>query len=697
MRRTFKKLVAGVLALSMLVIPAMGQPEQAKAAVSGVTYAWVHDPSIAIDKEQKNYYLFGSHIDAAKSSDLINWNNFTNGYATTNNKLYGNLETNLKKPFAWAGNHDTDCLNGYAVWAPDVFWNPNYVNNDGSKGAYMIYFCTSSTAIRSTIAFATSQNIEGPYEFADKGDLNPIVYSGFTKTSAKDNNSKVDKLYTNTNIDELINAKKLEGISSNWFSGNNYNNFTCPNAIDPNVFYDKSGKLWMSYGSWSGGIFILELDPATGTAKYPGKNSEGNGQNIIDSYFGKRIAGGNALSGEGPYIYYDKITDYYYLYVTYEFLDYKSGYNMRLFRSKNPDGPYTDAKGNNAALASGTRVHSDIGIRVMGNYKMPYTNDTYVSCGHNSAFINPNDNQLYLFYHARFAGNQYTHQIRVHQQFRNEDGWPVTAVYANKGDKISEKGYDSSEVVGDYSFINHGITKEGDNYKSATSIKLNANGTVTGDVTGTWSAKKDTYYMTLTYGGATYKGVFFKQKREDNSSQVMTFTAIGNNNMTIWGAKKPLGIKASKSTIYAGGNTGNTSQISLVSASGATGIKYSSSKSSVATVNSKGKVTAKKKGKTTITATFTLNGAQKKLTKKITVKKAYIKFSKKKAKLKVSKKYTYKAKGYGIKAKSIKFKSNKSSVLKVAKKGKATAKKKGKAKVIAYFKKIKATYKVTVK
>lgn len=41
-----------------------------------------------------------------------------------------------------------------------------------------------------------------------------------------------------------------------------------PHAIDPVVFYDESGKLWMVYGSWSGGIYMLELDENTGLRDY---------------------------------------------------------------------------------------------------------------------------------------------------------------------------------------------------------------------------------------------------------------------------------------------------------------------------------------------------------------------------------------------------------------------------------------------
>ena len=37
---------------------------------------------IHILKEDDTYYVFGSHIEAAKSTDLQNWTTFTNGYTT---------------------------------------------------------------------------------------------------------------------------------------------------------------------------------------------------------------------------------------------------------------------------------------------------------------------------------------------------------------------------------------------------------------------------------------------------------------------------------------------------------------------------------------------------------------------------------------------------------------------------------------
>ncbi len=546
MRKQFKQLASCTLAVALAASSALGSVSfnatYAEAAPLNYVTASpnrvsVHDPSICISNDG-TYYVFGSHIDAAKSDDLVNWSTFTNGYDSKNNALYGDLSKNLKKPFAWAGENDVDSSGGYAVWAPDVFWNENYVNKDGSKGAYMIYFCTTSTYKRSVIAYGVSQDIEGPYETVDT-----IVYSGFTKDKSYDFGSKINLKYTNTNISDLIKDGTLkDGVNNSWFtSGGEYNTAYAPNAIDPTVFDDKDGNLWMTYGSWSGGIYVLQIDPATGAAIYPGTSKTTEDGLVVDEYFGTRIGGGYTKSGEGPYILYDADSDYYYLYMTYEGLAADQGYNMRLFRSKSPDGPYLDAAGNNAAL-TGNVNHNNIGIKVMGNYKFSCQSVGYKAPGHNSAFIeNVNGhNYRYLLYHTRFDdGGGWMHQLRVHQQFLNEEGWPVTAVFENKGETISDNGYNREDIVGNYEFINHGTQSDMANVAKPKSITLNDDGTISGDIKGTWEVKDGTYYMKAIIGDVTYSGVFFLQSDESaEAKKVMTFTAIGTDNKTIWGVRK---------------------------------------------------------------------------------------------------------------------------------------------------------------
>lgn len=492
----------------------------------------VHDPSII--KTDDTYYVFGSHIDAAKSTDLMSWTKFTNGYTTPGNTLYGDLSKNLAESFAWAGENDSDCKGGFAVWAPEIFWNKNYINEDGTKGAYMLYYSVSSTYIRSAIGFAVSKDIEGPYEYVDT-----IIYSGFTRDEAYDEDSDVNKKWTNTNIQSLIESGILKSENLNWFNQDgSYKNLIYPNAIDANVFYDKNGKLWMTYGSWSGGIFILELDCKTGKPIYPGEDSRTEDGRLIDRYFGTKISGGYGKSGEGPYVIYHPKTDYYYLYVTYGWLAADGEYNMRVFRSKNPDGPYEDILGQNAVLR-GSGDHSPIGNKIMGHFLFESkTNGSslgfgYVSPGHNSIYLDTQTGEQYLVFHTRFPYRGEAHEVRVHQIFMNKEDWPVVAPYRYTGEKL--KKMDIKQISGEYQFINH--EKDITNHlKKSVTISLNDDGTITGSVSGTWELDED-YYANITIDGKLYKGIFLKQWTEINEKDDVTFTGLSDEGKSIWGIK----------------------------------------------------------------------------------------------------------------------------------------------------------------
>lgn len=115
--------------------------------------------------------------------------------------------------------------------------------------------------------------------------------------------------------------------------------------------------------------------------------------------------------------------------------------------------------------------------------------------------------------------------------------------------------------------------------------------------------------------------------------------------------------------------------------------KWSSSKKSVATVNSKGKVTAKKKGTAYISAKVG------KKTYKCKVKVFSAKLSKTKLSLNSGKSSTLKITG----AKASKWKSSNTAVATVSSKGKVTARKAGSCKITAYVGNSTLTCKVTVK
>lgn len=561
MKKTIIRRLGAVLLATIMCITAVPADSTLAAETpASVSRVSVHDPAIL--KANGTYYLFGTHLADAKSTDLMNWTqmnldwNWRGGDSWKNDSVYGEILTNLAEAFAWAGYDDGDVTNGgLGVWAPNVIYNPDYVWENGSKGAYMLYYSTSSTWRRSCIGYAVSKTPEGPYQHIDT-----MIYSGFSQNGEPDHGqaSKNSKSNRNTkwnneylNLSELIEDGTLEDVSSNWFdAGGNWNHNYAPNAIDPTVFFSKEGDMYMCYGSWSGGIFILELDKTTGAAKYPGEDGKDEGSgNFIDRYFGTHIAGGNHQSGEGPYILYDPETDYYYLYETYGGLASDGGYNMRLFRSKNVYGPYTDAAGQNAK--NNNQNNDQYGIKLIGNYQ--FTNQPgYRAAGHNSAFTD-DDGQRYLFYHQRFDGDWgWGHQVRVRQQFLNEDNWPIPAVYEYRGEKIGH--YNNNEIIGSYDLINHGTATNG-NMIYSTKLILYADGTVSGAMEGTWTKSsapgKNYDYITLVLDNVVYKGFLYKQFNEESiPHKVMTFSVVGNNNTCLWGSGTPTRKSLSEALVY---------------------------------------------------------------------------------------------------------------------------------------------------
>lgn len=464
-------------------------------------YVSVHDPSIIV--ENGIYYIFGSHMASAKSENLRTWDYIGNGY-NSNNAVYTDLWADDSHVFDYAGDYGNG---SYAVWAPDVIYNE-------AMGKYVMYYCTSSTYIKSNLCYATSDSIEGPYTWQGA-----ILYSGFTE----------DELDQTDVCDYVI----ADYAKETYLNGNgDYNNLVAPNCIDPTVFYDADGKMWMVYGSWSGGIFLLEIDEQTGLPIHP----EADEENKVDPYFGKLLMGGGHQSMEAPYILYDANSGYYYLFVSYGSLEREGGYQIRVFRSENPDGPYVDM--NDSYPETGTN-NAYYGLKLSGNYNLPSLTCAYMATGHNSAFIDE-DGKMYVVYHTRFDEGTEYHEPRVKQMFLNEEGWPVILPYATDGETISDTGYDTSELVGTYYFINQGM-KIDSAIAEPTLIELKEDGTVTGtdengaSFEGTWSVTDGTAYMKFSYGKIDYSGVFCEQN-DEAGTPVMVFTAAGKNR-SIWGVK----------------------------------------------------------------------------------------------------------------------------------------------------------------
>ena len=532
-----------------------------------LTRVSVHDPSVVYDPVSKYYYIFGSHRGVAKSADMMKWvevkkgklnngtligvpwktassandysyNAFTTPQVTKVKK--GGVEVSLPNfdAQAWSkrGNSNYDISGN--LWAPDVIWNQ-------AMQKWCMYMSINGDNWFSSIVLLTADNIEGPYEYQA-----PVVISGFKSgTSYKDTDLELV-------IGEQSSLPSRYNVGSKW--GERW-----PNNIDPCVFYDEQGKLWMSYGSWSGGIWMLELDENTGLRDYDVEYElKGSGNGItVDPYFGKKIAGGYYVSGEASYIEY--IGGYYFLFVTYGGLaaggnasDYNNGgYQMRVFRSESPDGPFVDSRGIDAVFNSyqlnfGPNAVSNRGVNIFGAYtswgNQAKGNLGERSQGHNS-IIAAEDGRTYLVYHTRFQNWGESHQVRVHQVFQNKDGWLVAAPFEYTGEKVTSEEIATTQQVstekipGKYKLLIHKYKLNHTKKEAAEPVEvtLTADKKITGDLTGTWAVTEGTSYMNMVIGGIAYRGVMVEQTLEQKTDKTIAFTGLaykssGTDGVTVW-------------------------------------------------------------------------------------------------------------------------------------------------------------------
>ncbi len=460
----------------------------------------VHDPSvIAADGK---YYIFGSHMAAAYSEDLRGWVHLASGYHS-GNKVWGDLFAEGSHVFDYAGLNTslipTDD-GGCHVWAPSVVWNP-------VMGKYMMYYCTTSTWNASNLCFGVSDSVEGPYEWQAL-----LICSGFDKNN-------LDQ----TNVPQYADESWIRKHHLTLAGGYNYRE--CPNAIDPTAFFDADGRFWMVYGSYSGGIFLLELDPATGLVIHP-EADEAAG---VDPYFGKRILGGRHQSIEGPWILYDDASGWYYLFVSYGGLNTHGGYQIRVFRSRSVDGPYLDMNGKTA----GQSGHALYGLKLSGNYTLPSVRTAYMATGHNSAFVDA-DGKRYIVYHTRFNNGTEGHLPMVKQFGLNEEGWPCMLPYCTRKEDIPDV-FAPDDVPGRYYVINQGTAID-DEIAEPMIIYLRKDGTAGGEsVSGSWSLTDGSAWLHLELDGVAWSGILCRMK-DDAGTDVTVFSLAGQNE-SVWGVR----------------------------------------------------------------------------------------------------------------------------------------------------------------
>ena len=514
---------------------------EAKALYKNTTKKWVsiHDPSVTYDAKNRRYYIVGSHKAGAYTTDFQNWTQLNPTWNTsTNSQAFvspavktvkkGGVDVDFPQFDAvnWSAKSDA----GYSVdgnmWAPDVIWNE-------TMQKWCMYLSINGDAWHSSIVLLTAAAANGPYTYQG-----PVVISGFKDSSHS---------YKDTDLELVLGTQS--SLPARYNVGNNWGR-RWPHTIDPAAFYDEDGKLWLVYGSWSGGIWMLELDEATGLrdydVAYPSTGGSTDGV-TSDPYFGTKIAGGYYVSGEGPYI--EHIGNYYYLFVSYGGFAPDGGYEMRVFRADKPDGPYKDALNRSAIFTSyamnyGTGAETR-GEKLMGAYNgWGFQTVGETAQGHNSVIAAP-DGRTYLVCHTKFNNGTAGHQVRTHQLYQNKNGWLVASPFQYNGDTNTDEDIASKELVADddipgtYQILIHKYKMDYANMEEVTpkTIVLTADGKVSGDYTGAWARDEGTSYIGIKIGGITYNGVIVPQQMDYRSMEAVTFTAMANSGVNVWGFK----------------------------------------------------------------------------------------------------------------------------------------------------------------
>jgi arabinan endo-1,5-alpha-L-arabinosidase len=175
------------------------------------------------------------------------------------------------------------------------------------------------------------------------------------------------------------------------------------NAIDPNLVLDDAGKPHLVFGSFWGGIKLIDLD------------DQGMRSGTSLSALAARPDAGGAL--EAPYVV--KRCGYYYLFTSWDRCcnGAMSTYNIRVGRSTALAGPYVDMQGTMLMNGGGT-------LLVKGD-------STWAGPGHNAVLVDQTGTyNIYHAYYAAQSGGSYSTNasyLRISEIDWDASGWPVSA------------------------------------------------------------------------------------------------------------------------------------------------------------------------------------------------------------------------------------------------------------------------------
>ena len=314
-------------------------PFAARAQDPVLGNSFAHDPGTMI-KEGSRYYVFytGFALPYKYSTDRTNWT------WNSSQRVFP------AGPPAWVATAIPGFDENY--WAPDIA----YFN-----GKFHLYYSASIWGtIDSVIGLVTTPT------------LNPPVWTDQGKVIQSD-----ASCCTQPETD-----------------------LTANNCIDPAILVRTNGDVWMVFGSYSDGILLMQLDPATGKRL---------NTNTAPTKVASSTTAFFANTTEGAMIH--ERNGYFYLFNCYGGCcsGVESTYNIRVGRSANITGPYLDKNGVTMLNGGGSLLLDSTG--------------KYVGPGHPAIYVEGATN--WFTYHYYDANNNGTATLGLTRLYWDTNNWPA--------------------------------------------------------------------------------------------------------------------------------------------------------------------------------------------------------------------------------------------------------------------------------
>lgn len=452
----------------------------------------VHDPSCR--KLGDYYYMYSTdaifrenrkaaeekgvplgYIQVRRSKDLVNWE-FV-GWA---------FPEIPREAVEWVRSH-TGGQGATNIWAPYII--PCGDDKHGSYGdgnTYRLYYCVSAFGRKTSyIGMAESSSPEGPWE--QKGCV--------VKT------------------DET----------------------TAMNAIDPSIIVSsEDGKWWMHYGSYFGGLYCVELNPATGLPVV-----EGDRGHLI-----ARRANYKKDNLEAPEIIYNPDLNLYFLFVSYDPL--MTTYNVRVGRSDKPEGPFLDYFGKELKDTTNNFPILTAPYRFENHPGWAGT----AHCG----VLTADDGSFFMVHQGRLSPHNQMMDLHVRQLFFTKDGWPVVSPERYASD--APRRFAAADLVGEWELIRvqeplyerqleagQILWGEGElkmeEWNVSRLLSFNKEGGIGKNANqGTWSFSTEEQSLSLLLDGEELERlIVFAGHDWENERKTILFTGLDSRGRSVWGKR----------------------------------------------------------------------------------------------------------------------------------------------------------------